>query len=533
MRWSLILALLLWPTLSHAQVIDLAGGNSTVMDAVGGEATIYLPNSETQIGYGLMDGRPIFGMTERTRVAGFNLVGGDTTLPAALPSDFSGGSFGFYARGVSAERDRIGEDKLLVFAGETSQFYGFPMTFGSKTTGDYMSMVSYERTLSEHWTFDSFEVVAARQTALQSIDWHPSRDTHAAISAGIGSNARYFGILFDTRKKYYAAKIGYTNSGSDFRLLQTPNALLIQNSGLSGQGGLTPTKWLGFTGSQIHYQTPIGNTSLRSTVDNFGTYLSFSVVDFHAGDYRGSTAGQRTGGQEFGASVHLPGDLISILSDYSTSQYGHILLNTVSERISRKIRISQYINTTARGTTVNVGGSYSGNAISVNVSYAQEFFPFAAGKNPFSTTLNASVSFHIKNASVTVATLTSPGGGTRYTAYANSYLYGPIQTTESGHRSRSLGGKFIVAGVVTLADGSPVQGAAIVISDAKGRSSLVWSDSAGKFEARVKSAQEYAVAVSLDDFTAPEIYVVRECPATAKPGPEGRSETIHVVLLRQ
>jgi hypothetical protein len=97
----------------------------------------------------------------------------------------------------------------------------------------------------------------------------------------------------------------------------------------------------------------------------------------------------------------------------------------------------------------------------------------------------------------------------------------------------STNDKLVVAGVVTLADGSPVQGAAIVISDARGRSKLVWSDSIGKFEARVKSAQEYALAVSLDDFTAPETFVVNECPAKAVASRDGRDETIHVVLLRQ
>jgi hypothetical protein len=72
-----------------------------------------------------------------------------------------------------------------------------------------------------------------------------------------------------------------------------------------------------------------------------------------------------------------------------------------------------------------------------------------------------------------------------------------------------------------------------VISDAKGRSSLVWSDSTGKCEARVKSGQEYAVAVSLNDFTAPETFVVNDCPAKAVASRDAQGEIIHVVLLKQ
>lgn len=552
---------LLLATMSYAQVINLTGGDSTVMNAVGGSAAVYLPNSETRIGYGIMDGRPVFGLTELTKLRGANLTGGDMVLPAALPSDFSGGSFGFYARGVSVERARSDEDKpcaipvgrrapiygvgarkcfrgtskLLVFAGQTSQFYGFPMTFGSKMTHDYVSMLSYERTLSDHWTFNSFEIAASRQTAIQSIDWHPFLGTHAAISAGVGNNGRYFGALFDTRKKFFAAKIGYTNSASDFRLLKLPNALLVQNSGLSGQAAVTPTKWLGFTASQIHYQTPVNNTSLRSTVDTFGAFTNFRSFDFHESDYLGLTEGRHNNGKEFGAGIRLRDNAISIRSDYSTSAFGYILLNTVSERVTQKFRIAQYINTTAQGTTVNIGGSYSGNALSISISWEQEFFPYATGRNPFATTLNASISVHIKNASINLATLTNPDGGTRYTAYAGTYLYGPIETYSSGAQRHSLGGKLVVTGLVTLADGSPVQGAAIVITDRKGKAGLVWSDSTGRFEAHVRSAQEYAVAVSLDDFTTPETYSVRECPASVRAAKSGQDleSTIHIVLLRR
>ena len=37
----------------------------------------------------------------------------------------------------------------------------------------------------------------------------------------------------------------------------------------------------------------------------------------------------------------------------------------------------------------------------------------------------------------------------------------------------------------------------------------------GHREALVRKIEEYAIAVALDDFIAPEVYVVRECPAVA------------------
>jgi hypothetical protein len=96
-----------------------------------------------------------------------------------------------------------------------------------------------------------------------------------------------------------------------------------------------------------------------------------------------------------------------------------------------------------------------------------------------------------------------------------------------------LAGNSLLAGVVTDESSSPVQGAAIAVTNKKGKSAIVWSDSQGRWSTRVRKIEDYNVAVSLDDFTAPELYVVHECPATAKSGPEGRSETIHVVVVRQ
>jgi hypothetical protein len=69
-------------------------------------------------------------------------------------------------------------------------------------------------------------------------------------------------------------------------------------------------------------------------------------------------------------------------------------------------------------------------------------------------------------------------------------------------------------------DGTPVQGAAIAITNKKGKGNLVWSDSPGRWSIRLRRIEDYDVAVSPDDFTAPEAYVVRECPATAKSGAE-------------
>jgi hypothetical protein len=87
-----------------------------------------------------------------------------------------------------------------------------------------------------------------------------------------------------------------------------------------------------------------------------------------------------------------------------------------------------------------------------------------------------------------------------------------------------------VAGLVQDEQGSPVTGAAVLVGTGK-HASLVWTNTQGRFESRQRKKQFYAVAVSLDDFQDPAVYVVRECPATAQANDGG--EIIHVILVRQ
>jgi hypothetical protein len=80
--------------------------------------------------------------------------------------------------------------------------------------------------------------------------------------------------------------------------------------------------------------------------------------------------------------------------------------------------------------------------------------------------------------------------------------------------SHSTSGKFMIAGAIVDENGQPVEGAAIRLQSG----AIVYSDSQGKFFARVKHDKPVALVVLLQEFAAPGLWAVTSCPSDAAPG---------------
>jgi hypothetical protein len=104
----------------------------------------------------------------------------------------------------------------------------------------------------------------------------------------------------------------------------------------------------------------------------------------------------------------------------------------------------------------------------------------------------------------------------QYTTYASSYVQGPLAGRAMNNQSHSTGGKFVIAGAVVDEHGQPLEGAAIQLQGG----AVVYSDSQGKFFARVKRDKPSALVVLLQEFATPGRWAVMTCPADAAPGTE-------------
>ncbi len=110
-----------WPRPAMAQVFELTGGSSSLMDAQGGSLEVHAENYTARLDLGYL-GRPSLGFFLSRPYRSSTLGAGDQQIPFVLPTDLFDRSFYFFGRGASFTRN-AGGDRLFAFAGATSNGY--------------------------------------------------------------------------------------------------------------------------------------------------------------------------------------------------------------------------------------------------------------------------------------------------------------------------------------------------------------------------------------------------------------------------
>jgi hypothetical protein len=95
-------------------------------------------------------------------------------------------------------------------------------------------------------------------------------------------------------------------------------------------------------------------------------------------------------------------------------------------------------------------------------------------------------------------------------------VQGPLAGLAINNHSHSTGGKFVIAGSVVDEHCEHVEGAAIQLQGG----AVVYSDSQGKFFARVRHNKPSVLHVLLREFATPGRWEVTACPVEAVPGIE-------------
>jgi hypothetical protein len=176
--------------------------------------------------------------------------------------------------------------------------------------------------------------------------------------------------------------------------------------------------------------------------------------------------------------------------------------------------VSGIVNQLQGQTSYAFGGGYHGNRISLSIDHSVLFFPIS-GKG-FQQTTTVQVSLRLHDTVLNFQTNVDPMMHVQYTTYASSYAQGPLAGAATNSRTHSAGGKFVIGGAVVDERGQPVEGAAIQLQGG----AVVYSDSQGKFFARMKHDKPAALVVLLQEFAAPGRWAVTSCPVDAAPGTE-------------
>jgi hypothetical protein len=202
-----------------------------------------------------------------------------------------------------------------------------------------------------------------------------------------------------------------------------------------------------------------------------------------------------------------------VRSNFYESNHRVLLVHVVQEHFHHWT-VSGIVNQLQGQTSYAFGGGYQGNKISLSIDHAVLFFP-VSGKG-FQQTTTVQLSLRIHDTALNFQTNVDPMMHVQYATYASSYVQGPLAGLAMNSHSHSTGGKFVIAGAVVDERGRPVEGAAIRLQGG----AVVYSDSQGKFFARVKHDKPSALVVLLQEFATPGRWAVTRCPADAVPGTE-------------
>ena len=293
---AIVLLAALLTASAAAQVFKIQGGTSTLLNAEGGSVEFKAPNYNGSVGLGFFDGHFQYGAEARTQFRDYTLLAGDESVPFTLPTDLFDYSHYFSARGVGAFRKKD-DSNLYVFTGATSTWLGTGF-FSAAKSDDPVGILFYERNLSPRLKFFSREIVSHRQTSLQGLEWKQNKWLTGSLTAGLGSNEKYFASAIDAETQRLAFKASYVLMGDTFHRVTVLSPLSSEVNKGNVQMLYKPNSFVSLTTGHENILEPVtlGGPMQQATVDQFSADFHIERFYFGSGLFTSTAAGRSTQG---------------------------------------------------------------------------------------------------------------------------------------------------------------------------------------------------------------------------------------------
>ena len=524
-------AMFLWPRPAAAQVFEMTGGSSSLLNAEGGSLQVRGANYTGRIDLGYL-GRPSVGFSFARPFGNSLLDAGDQQIPFALPTDLFAGSVYFLGRGLSLSR-KEDDSRLFVFAGTTSDGYFAPFLNVARTDTP-SGAIFYEKKVSSHVRFFSRNIFSSRQTSIQALEWAARKDIKMALSAGIGNNQHYAASSFAMDRHWLILDASYALSGDSFRRVLVSTPQLAENDRENIRLELHPIDNFRIILNRNNYFSYIAPGEIvRATVDGAAAGAAIGQFQTYGSWFASSTAIGSSSALAFGArrrvTQHFEAGVDFLRSDYSKGMPAHSVDVNVREILNSRFSVTEVITHNNGQTTVDYGGNFLSNFVSVSVDYQTVFLPFVQNTpGQFKQVMVVGLHFQLPHGvQFNMDSDVTPLGQVRYTAYGSTYAYRGLGRTSPG---TSFSGAFlrnVVRGEILDPAGDPIGGAAVRIGN-----ELAVTDSEGNFMVRLKKPGELNLKVAFDEFTAPGRYVIVQAPETVNATREDAAEVYSIVLRR-
>jgi len=501
-----------------------------MLNAQGGSVEFKAPKYAGSIDLGYFEGHLRYGAENHYQFQSFTLLTGDETIPFILPTDVFDASHYFSVRGIGATH-KDSTRKYYAFAGMTSTWLGTGL-FNAATSDDPVGMLFYERKINDHFKFFSRNIVSRQQTFLQGLEYQPNRSVRASLTAGVGSNQKYFAASFDAETQKLIFRTSYVLAGNSFQRISLASPLSSEVNKGNVQILYKPFEFVSLTAGHQNLLQPVtlGGAMQQATVNQLSADFHVERFYFGSGLFSSSSSGLHTQGTNLYVGRRF-GRLLEVNENWFQSKSegtpnSTILSGTIRENFSSRFSLLQLISRTNGQTTFAFGGDFTSNRLMLQADYQNVYLPFRPD-HPFEQALALNASLRVIGPmQITAASNVDPTGHLRYTFGMSTYVY-RMSGMMSTHSETFSIAKFLVQGVVKDDQGNPVEGAALHIGK-----EVVYSDSTGAFLVRMGKHGPFPLSVVPEEFITNGVYETVSAPSTVRAETDDAAVNLEIVIRR-
>jgi len=526
---AVVIALLVAPASSGAQVFELQGGGSSFNQAYGGALNVWGERFEGNLGAGYLDGLR-FSVFFKRLVGRDTLRLGNDAIPVRFATDVFGGSNAVLAQGAGVRR-ATKRSMLYAFVGTSAT--ATPAPFVNALRHDqFMGVLQGERLLSPGVRLTTHALFSSSRTILQGIRWESPNGYEAGATGGLGGNQPYGSISAAIKHQKLDVRASLVGMGDRFRRTGVPTTAQSEADRENLLVTWRPQEGFSLGVGRQHFRqdSVLPGAPDRATLNQvFGSARLFGT-NIAAGVFDSRTAGAQSVSSYLSASrdvtrwLQTDVYLLRVWSPEPSRSTTPII--RFREFLSPRVSLLQVVTRANGRTTASFGGAITSGLTSLGLDYQVVHTPFRPTQ-PFVQTVALNIRIPLGTYRLNATSFVSPDGRVNYTGSASTFFYAGDVLTGPARPVEIKFERYIVQGTVVDESGTPVDGAAIEVGNA-----LVFTDSRGRFFHRVSSTRAIPLRVLLDDFIATGQFEVVEVPASATPGTERESIPVRIVVRR-
>ncbi len=394
--------------------------------------------------------------------------------------------------------------------------------------------IFYEQQITPTTRFVSRNIFSKRQTSIQALEWAARKDIKMALSGGLGNNQGYASTSFAMDKRWLLVDASYALAGPEFQRVLVATPQLSENDRENIRVEFHPWANVRFVVNRNNYLASFSpNVAERAMVQGVSVGTAFAGLQSYGSWFQSSTSGGNSTAEAVGVrrmlTPHFEAGVDYLHSSFSKGAADHSIIGNLREILNARLSVTETITTNNGQTSVDFGGNFISNLVTVSVDYQTVFLPFVqSSTGQFKQVMVLGLHFQLPHGvQINVDSNVTPLGQVQYTAYGSTYAYRGMGNSAPG---TSFTGSFfqnVVRGKVFNPQGEPIEGAALRIG-----SELAITDTDGNFMVRVKKEGELELKIVFSEFTAPGNYVVESTPATVKAVREESAQDYTIVLRR-